>query len=177
MRRGCLSEVALARMHAGLGTPPQSAHVTRCERCAAHYRGLIRDLELITGVLMDTAIAHTLRARLRHTLPWRRLVFTSAIATMLVIAVTVGGPRWRSSTPVPPATPAGPTLVPPATPGRPAPLGVTISGVTISMDPDALVGEPSPGADEGCATGDDQTVAVGCQDDGGADTDAALDVG
>jgi len=174
MRRGCFSEIALARMSAGLGTPRQDEHLTRCERCAARYRRLGRDLELITGVLMDTAIAPTLRVRLRHTLPWRRLAFTSAVATLLVLIVAVGGLRWPSSAPAPRPAPTGQ-----ASPASPAPLALPTSvgdaGVRISMDPDALVGEAPSGADDGCASGATDIAAVGCEDDGGADT--GLDVG
>ena len=50
----CLSDDALDRVHADLGSIAERAHLAGCAACTGRSRQLRRDLDLITAVLRDT---------------------------------------------------------------------------------------------------------------------------
>jgi hypothetical protein len=98
---GCLSDHALTRVHADLGSIAERAHLAACAACTARSRQMRRDLDLITAVLRDTPepIARPAPGRApRRWLP--AAVGLSAAAAMLLVWVEVA--VWRAVTPVPP---------------------------------------------------------------------------
>ncbi|HZW88311.1 MAG TPA: hypothetical protein VFF12_04465 [Myxococcaceae bacterium] len=97
---GCLSDRALARVQAELGTAGEQQHLAGCEACAGRYRMMRREMHLITEVLRETpepVIRHAFGSR-RRWLP--AMVGLSAVAVGLLIWVEVV--VWRAVTPVPP---------------------------------------------------------------------------
>jgi hypothetical protein len=99
----CLSDDALDRVHADLGSIAERAHLASCAACTGRSRQLRRDLDLITAVLRDTREPLTLPltqiapAR-RRWLPAAIGLSTAALALLVWVEVAV----WRAVTPVPP---------------------------------------------------------------------------
>ena len=97
----CLSDDALTRIHADLGSIAERAHLAGCPACTVRSRQMGRDLDLITAVLRDTPepVMRPAPTRLRRR--WMpAAVGLSAAAAVLLVWVEVA--VWRAVTPVPP---------------------------------------------------------------------------
>lgn len=98
--RACLSDNALTRVHADLGSIAERAHLAACAACTARSRQLRRDLDLITAVLRDTPEPITAPAPVRARRRWLpAAVGLSAAAAVLLVWVEVA--VWRAVTPPP----------------------------------------------------------------------------
>ena len=95
----CLSDDALTRVVAELGTDAERAHLASCTACVRRSRSVRRDVTAIAGVLRDTPEPRPRAAVLRRRwLP--AAVGLSAVALALLLWVEVA--VWRAVTPVPP---------------------------------------------------------------------------
>jgi hypothetical protein len=94
----CLSDDALERVHADLGSIAERAHLAGCAACTGRSRLMRRDLELITAVLRET------REPLTQVMPARRRWIPAAVGlsmAALALLVWVEVVVWRAVTPVP----------------------------------------------------------------------------
>ncbi len=97
--RGCLSDAALARVLAELGTPDERAHLAACVACTGRYRGLTRDVDVIRHVLATTpAPAARAVPRAQRWVPIVAALSVVAVGALLWIEVAV----WRAVQPAPP---------------------------------------------------------------------------
>jgi hypothetical protein len=92
----CLSDDALMRVTAELGTPAQQSHLTMCAPCAMRYRRLAGDLGVIRQVLAQTnePRRRTVPSRLR-TVAGMAALSAVAVAALLWIEVTA----WKALQP------------------------------------------------------------------------------
>ncbi len=98
----CLSDGALTRVHADLGSIAERAHLAACAACTARSRRMRGDLDLIAAVLRDTPEPVTRSAPVRAPRRWMpAAVGLSAAAAVLLVWVEVA--VWRAVTPVPPS--------------------------------------------------------------------------
>ena len=98
----CLSDGALTRVHADLGSIAERAHLAACAACTARSRRMRGDLDLIAAVLRDTPEPVTRSAPVRAPRRWLpAAVGLSAAAAVLLVWVEVA--VWRAVTPVPPS--------------------------------------------------------------------------
>ncbi len=98
----CLSDDALTRVHADLGSIAERAHLAACAACTARSRRMRGDLDLIAAVLRDTPEPVTRSAPVRAPRRWMpAAVGLSAAAAVLLVWVEVA--VWRAVTPVPPS--------------------------------------------------------------------------
>ena len=98
----CLSDDALTRVHADLGSIAERAHLAACAACTARSRRMRGDLDLIAAVLRDTPEPVTRSAPVRAPRRWLpAAVGLSAAAAVLLVWVEVA--VWRAVTPVPPS--------------------------------------------------------------------------
>lgn len=98
----CLSDDALTRVHADLGSIAERAHLAACAACTARSRRMRGDLDLIAAVLRDTLEPVTRSAPVRAPRRWLpAAVGLSAAAAVLLVWVEVA--VWRAVTPVPPS--------------------------------------------------------------------------
>ena len=147
----CLSDDALDRVHADLGSIAERAHLAGCATCAERSRRLHRDLDLITAVLRDTREPLTLpRTRIaparRRWLPAAIGLSTAALALLVWVEVAV----WRAVTPVPPTM-------------QPQEVAAILSDVSASLfsvngDPVPATGDEGPLSLEGMAREVDSTL-------------------
>ncbi|HZP37179.1 MAG TPA: hypothetical protein VFE48_11915 [Methylomirabilota bacterium] len=123
----CLSDDALTRIHADLGSIVERAHLAGCPACTARSRRIRRDLELITAVLRDTPEPIARHAPARGSRRWLpAAVALSAVAAVLLVRVEVA--VWRAATP-PPSMP-------------PQEVAAILSDVSASLF--SLSGDPTP---------------------------------
>lgn len=95
----CLSDDALARVHADLASISERAHLAGCAACTGRSRQMRRDLDLITAVLRDTREPVTRVApRRRRWLPAAVGLSVAAVTLLVWVEIAV----WRAVTPVPP---------------------------------------------------------------------------
>jgi hypothetical protein len=97
---GCLSDAALARVMAELGTTEEHAHLATCVTCTGRYRALTRDMDVIRHVLATAATpAPATRAvtRTRRWVPITVALSAVGVAALLWIEVAV----WRAIQPAP----------------------------------------------------------------------------
>ncbi|MDE2058662.1 MAG: hypothetical protein KGL31_09690 [candidate division NC10 bacterium] len=95
MRR-CLGERSLLLVHYGEGRAAHLAHIETCSNCAARYRRLAQDLELIGHALERLPSALPVRRPERAS--WRRQVtMATALAAGVVMVVGVGVWQWRGA--------------------------------------------------------------------------------
>ena len=98
----CLSDDALTRVHADLGSIAERAHLAACAACTARSRRMRGNLDLIAAVLRDTPEPVTRSAPVRAPRRWLpAAVGLSAAAAVLLVWVEVA--VWRAVTPVPPS--------------------------------------------------------------------------
>jgi hypothetical protein len=98
----CLSDDALTRVHADLGSIAERAHLAACAACTARSRRMRGDLDLIAAVLRDTPEPVTRSAPVRAPRRWLpAAVGLSAAAAVLLVWVEVA--VWRAVTPLPPS--------------------------------------------------------------------------
>ena len=91
----CLRDRSLLLVHYGEGHAAHLAHIEACSDCAARYRQLVLDLELIGHALQRMPAAITVRRRSRAR--WPRRV---AVAAALAVGVVVTGVEvwlWRDT--------------------------------------------------------------------------------
>jgi hypothetical protein len=143
----CLSDDALERVHADLGSIAERAHLAGCGACTGRSRRLRRDLDLITAVLRDTREPLTRIAPARRRwLPAALGLSTAALALLVWVEVAV----WRAVTPVPPTM-------------QPQEVAAILSDVSASLfsvsgDPVPPTGEEGPLSLEGMAREVDSTL-------------------
>lgn len=95
----CLSDAGLARVMAELGTPDERAHLATCVTCAARYRGLTRDVDVIRHVLATTPEPPARAVpRAQRWVPLAAALSAVAVVALLWIEVSV----WRAVQPAPP---------------------------------------------------------------------------
>jgi hypothetical protein len=97
---GCLSDAALARVMAELGTMDERAHLATCVTCTERYRELTRDMDVIRHVLATTPApvpATRTVARTPRWVPVTAALAAVGVAALLWIEVAV----WRALQPVP----------------------------------------------------------------------------
>jgi len=98
----CLSDDALTRVHADLGSIAERAHLAACATCTARSRRMRGNLDLIAAVLRDTPEPVTRFAPVRAPRRWLpAAVGLSAAAAVLLVWVEVA--VWRAVTPLPPS--------------------------------------------------------------------------
>ncbi len=143
----CLSDDALERVHADLGSIAERAHLAGCAACTGRSRRLRRDLDLITAVLRDTRepLTRVPPAR-RRWMPAAIGLSTAALALLVWVEVAV----WRAVTPVPPTM-------------QPQEVAAILSDVSASLfsvngDPVPAAGEEGPLSLEGMAREVDSTL-------------------
>ena len=143
----CLSDDALERVHADLGSIAERAHLAGCAACTGRSRRLRRDLDLITAVLRDTRepLTRVAPAR-RRWMPAAIGLSTAALALLVWVEVAV----WRAVTPVPPTM-------------QPQEVAAILSAVSASLfsvngDPVPAAGEEGPLSLEGMAREVDSTL-------------------
>jgi len=152
----CLSDDALDRVHADLGSIAERAHLAGCAACTGRSRQLRRDLDLITAVLRDTReplalpLTQIAPAR-RRWLPTAIGLSTAALALLVWVEVAV----WRAVTPVPPTM-------------QPQEVAAILSDVSASLfsvngDPVPATGDDGPLTLEGMAREVDSTLTGGEQ--------------
>ena len=150
----CLSDDALDRVHADLGSIAERAHLAGCAACTGRSRQLRRDLDLITAVLRDTReplappLTQLAPAR-RRWLPAAIGLSTAALALLVWVEVAV----WRAVTPVPPTM-------------QPQEVAAILSDVSASLfsvngDPVPATGDEGPLSLEGMAREVDSTLTGG----------------
>jgi hypothetical protein len=146
----CLSDDALDRVHADLGSIAERAHLAGCAACTGRSRQLRRDLDLITAVLRDTREPLTQIAPARRRwLPAAIGLSTAALALLVWVEVAV----WRAVTPVPPTM-------------QPQEVAAILSDVSASLfsvngDPVPATGDDGPLSLEGMAREVDSTLTGG----------------
>ena len=91
----CLRDRSLLLVHYGEGHAAHLAHLEACSDCAARYRQLVRDLELIGHALERMPSAITVRHRRRA--PWRRRVAVAAVLAAGVVVAGVEVRLWRDT--------------------------------------------------------------------------------
>ena len=91
----CLRDRNLLLVHYGEGRAADLAHLEACADCAARYRQLVRDLELIGHTLEQMPDAITVRRR-SHA-PWRRRVAVAAVLAAGVVVAGVEAWLWRDT--------------------------------------------------------------------------------
>lgn len=129
----CLSDEALERVHADLGSIAERAHLADCAPCIGRSRRLRRDLELITAVLRDTRepltppLTQVAPPARRRWLPAAIGLSTAALALLVWVEVAV----WRAVTPVPPTM-------------QPQEVAAILSDVSASLF--SVNGDPAPAA-------------------------------
>ena len=152
----CLSDDALDRVHADLGSIAERAHLAVCAACTGRSRQLRRDLDLITAVLRDTReplalpLTQIAPAR-RRWLPAAIGLSTAALALLVWVEVAV----WRAVTPLPPTM-------------QPQEVAAILSDVSASLfsvsgDPVPATGDDGPLSLEGMAREVDSTLTGGEQ--------------
>jgi len=152
----CLSDDALDRVHADLGSIAERAHLAGCAACTGRSRQLHRDLDLITAVLRDTReplalpLTQIAPAR-RRWLPAAIGLSTAALALLVWVEVAV----WRAVTPLPPTM-------------QPQEVAAILSDVSASLfsvngDPVPATGDDGPLSLEGMAREVDSTLTGGEQ--------------
>lgn len=152
----CLSDDALDRVHADLGSIAERAHLAGCAACTGRSRQLRRDLDLITAVLRDTReplalpLTQIAPAR-RRWLPAAIGLSTAALALLVWVEVAV----WRAVTPLPPTM-------------QPQEVAAILSDVSASLfsvngDPVPATGDDGPLSLEGMAREVDSTLTGGEQ--------------
>ena len=125
----CLSDDALTRVHADLGSIAERAHLAGCAACTARSRQIGRDFDLIAAVLRDTPEPITRPAPARAPRRWLpAAIGLSAAAAVLLVWVEVA--VWRAVTPVPPSM-------------QPQEVAAILSDVSASLF--SLSGDPAPG--------------------------------
>jgi len=150
----CLSDDALDRVHADLGSIAERAHLAGCAACTGRSRKLRRDLDLITAVLRDTReplalpLTQIAPAR-RRWLPAAIGLSTAALALLVWVEVAV----WRAVTPLPPTM-------------QPQEVAAILSDVSASLfsvngDPVPATGDDGPLSLEGMAREVDSTLTGG----------------
>jgi len=146
----CLSDDALERVHADLGSIAERAHLAGCAACTGRSRRLRRDLDLITAVLRDTRepLTRVAPAR-RRWMPAAIGLSTAALALLVWVEVAV----WRAVTPVPPTM-------------QPQEVAAILSDVSASLfsvngDPVPATGDEGPLSLEGMAREVDSTLTGG----------------
>jgi hypothetical protein len=150
----CLSDDALDRVHADLGSIAERAHLAGCAACTGRSRQLRRDLDLITAVLRDTReplalpLTQIAPAR-RRWLPAAIGLSTAALALLVWVEVAV----WRAVTPLPPTM-------------QPQEVAAILSDVSASLfsvngDPVPATGDDGPLSLEGMAREVDSTLTGG----------------
>ena len=150
----CLSDDALDRVHADLGSIAERAHLAGCAACTGRSQQLRRDLDLITAVLRDTRepltrpLTQIAPAR-RRWLPAAIGLSTAALALLVWVEVAV----WRAVTPVPPTM-------------QPQEVAAILSDVSASLfsvngDPVPATGDDGPLSLEGMAREVDSTLTGG----------------
>ena len=92
---GCLRDRTLLLLYYGGGISSQRTHLSKCEVCAARYRQLERDLEIISQVLRDKSHPATVAHR-SHPFTVRWSPIGAALALALVL-VWVSVRMWNSS--------------------------------------------------------------------------------
>ncbi len=93
--KSCLRDRSLLLVHYGEGRAAHLAHLEACSECAARYRQLVRDLELIGHALERMPAAITVRRR--SSAPWRRRVAVAAVLAAGVVVVGVEVRLWRDT--------------------------------------------------------------------------------
>ena len=130
----CLSDDALERVQADLGSIAERAHLAGCAACTGRARRMRRDLDLITAVLRET------REPLPHAAPAHRRWIPAAVGlsmAALALLVWVEVAVWRAVTP--PAT------------MQPQEVAAILSDVSASLF--SVNGDPVPApADDGPLT-------------------------
>jgi hypothetical protein len=130
----CLSDDALERVQADLGSIAERAHLAGCAACTGRARRMRRDLDLITAVLRET------REPLTHVAPAHRRWIPAAVGlsmAALALLVWVEVAVWRAVTP--PAT------------MQPQEVAAILSDVSASLF--SVNGDPVPApADDGPLT-------------------------
>jgi len=146
----CLSDDALERVHADLGSIAERAHLAGCAACTGRSRRLRRDLDLITAVLRDTRepLTRVAPAR-RRWMPAAIGLSTAALALLVWVEVAV----WRAVTPVPPTM-------------QPQEVAAILSDVSASLfsvngDPVPATGDEGPLSLEGMAREVDSSLTGG----------------
>jgi len=141
----CLSDDALERVHADLGSIAERAHLAGCAACTGRSRRLRRDLDLITAVLRDTRepLTRVAPAR-RRWMPAAIGLSTAALALLVWVEVAV----WRAVTPVPPTM----------QPQEVAAILSDVSASLFSVTGDPAAGEEGPLSLEGMAREVDSTL-------------------
>ena len=89
----CLQDRSLLLVHYGEGRIADVAHVETCSTCAARYRQVVQDLELISYAL--ERLPSALPVRHRGGTSWRRRVVMAAALAAGVAMVVVGGEVWQ----------------------------------------------------------------------------------
>jgi hypothetical protein len=122
----CLSDDALARVHADLASISERAHVAGCAACTGRSRQMRRDLDLITAVLRDTRepVTRVASAR-RRWLPAAVGLSVAAVSLLVWVEIAV----WRAVTPVPPTM-------------QPQEVAAILSDVSASLF--SISGDPAP---------------------------------
>ena len=88
--KSCLRDRSLLLVHSGEGRATHLAHLEACSDCAARYRQLVRDLELIGHALERMPAAITVRRR--SSAPWPRWVTVAAV--LAAAGVVAGVEMW-----------------------------------------------------------------------------------
>jgi len=146
----CLSDDALERVHADLGSIAERAHLAGCAACTGRSRRMRRDLDLITAVLRET------REPLTHVAPVRRRWIPAAVGlsvAALALLVWVEVAVWRAVTPVPATM-------------QPQEVAAILSDVSASLfsvngDPVPATGDEGPLSLEGMAREVDSSLTGG----------------
>jgi hypothetical protein len=124
----CLSDDALTRVLAELGTDAERSHLAACASCARRSRAMRRGLEGITAVLRDTPEPRPRSTALRRRwLPTAVGLSAAAVALLMWVEVAV----WRAVTPVPPTM-------------QPQEVAAILADVSASLF--SLTGNPRAGA-------------------------------
>jgi hypothetical protein len=122
----CLSDDALARVHADLASISERAHLAGCAACTGRSRQMRRDLDLITAVLRDTREPVTRVASAgRRWLPAAVGLSVAAVSLLVWVEIAV----WRAVTPVPPTM-------------QPQEVAAILSDVSASLF--SISGDPAP---------------------------------
>ncbi len=83
----CLRDRTLLLVHYGEGHATQRAHLAACGRCAARYRRVVEDLELISSAL--ERMPATVRVRRPTRAPWGSRVAVAAVLAGVVVLAGV----------------------------------------------------------------------------------------
>ncbi len=93
--KSCLRDQSLLLVYYAEGTAAHLAHLEACPDCAARYRQVVRDLELIGHALERMPAAITVRRR--SSAPWRRRVAVAAVLAAGVMLTGVEVWLWRGT--------------------------------------------------------------------------------